>query len=107
MSEELKLHLDDDTYIVKNEEMLMQALNINTEARQTIVDLIAVEIEIDEALRDLLFQDILEEMGVSKEEAITGLTERIDDNKKVLATFRKWSLSAHAWLMEGVRAQEK
>lgn len=87
--EELKLHLDDDTYIVKNEELLMQALDLDTEAGRSIVYLIEFTIEIDEALGDLLFKDVLEEKGTSKEEAIACLTERIDDNKKVLATLRK------------------
>lgn len=84
---ELKLHLDGDTYIIKNEEMLMQA--VTTEEGRSIVELIEIEIEIDTALRDLLFQDILEEKGTSKEETIARLTERIDDNKKVLTTLRK------------------
>lgn len=85
--EELRLHLDDDTYIIKNVEMLGQALN--TEEGRSIVQYIEITIELDTVLRDLIFQDLLKEIKSSKEDAISHLTERIDDNKKVLEELRK------------------
>lgn len=84
--EELRIHLDDDTYVIKDIVTMIPALNI--EEGHPLVDYLEITIELDTVLRDLIFQDVIEEKGTQKEDAIDHLTERISDNKKALEVLR-------------------
>jgi len=84
--EELRIHLDDDTYVIKDIVAMTQSLN--TEKSHPLIGYLEITIELDTALRDLIFQDVIEEKDAQKEDAIANLTERISDNKKALEVLR-------------------
>lgn len=86
IEEELRIHLDDDTYVIKDIVAMTQALN--TEEGHPLVGYLEITIELDTALRDLIFQDVIEMEDTQKEDAIAYLTERISDNKKVMEVLR-------------------